>query len=440
MLINQLIVAFQDCLIQGSIHHSLLDRFRDNVKVGKIFLIRDFDVVKAMNRYRLTDHQYMIRFTRATNMEEVEEENYVISPEKFRFRSHAELLQLADKNEDLPDVIGFLISFDKASNRAVLDVFLEEEITTRLTIWDDLADSIEKKLREINDKSIIIVATCLIPKKFGGKLCLNASSGTNFYLNADFETIRDFRGRMKIQPHFDDSFKNLESNNSETQLHSIAQILNFISNENQQVKEFSCKAKVTEIILRNGWNYISCSNCARKVEKTQTTLTCNNCHDPNVVGMLRFRIEVVVDDGSGSTTFVIFDREAKKITRTTASALVIPNEEGANKDEHNQAPACILNIVGQVHKFRVKVTPYNFNTKYQSFTVSRILDDISTSEAQEPQQKENLDIEEAHGSRSTNSAKIKIEDSRNDQQDKSTTKRRKLHKKKPSLQVLEDSE
>ncbi|KAL8539958.1 hypothetical protein ACS0TY_001527 [Phlomoides rotata] len=188
-----------------------------------------------MNRYRLTYHKYMIRFTRATNMEEVEEENYAISLEKFRFRSYSELLQLADKNEDLPDVIGFLCSFDKT---------------------------------------------------FGGKLCLNASSGTKFYLNADFATVRDFRGRMKFQPLFDDSYKKLESKGSETQLHSIAQILSFISNEKQQVKEFSCKAKVTEIILRNGWNYISCSSCARKVEKTQTTITCNNCHDPKVVGIL----------------------------------------------------------------------------------------------------------------------------------------------------------
>ncbi|KAL8498339.1 hypothetical protein ACS0TY_021599 [Phlomoides rotata] len=40
---------------------------------------------------------------------------------------------------------------------------------------------------------------------------------------------------MKIQPQFDGSYKKLESNNSDTQLHSIAQILNFNSNENQQV-------------------------------------------------------------------------------------------------------------------------------------------------------------------------------------------------------------
>ncbi|KAL8538327.1 hypothetical protein ACS0TY_000348 [Phlomoides rotata] len=48
---------------------------------------------------------------------------------------------------------------------------------------------------------------------------------------------------MKIQPQFDDSYKKLESNNSVTQLHSIAEILNFISNKKQQVKEFTCKAK-----------------------------------------------------------------------------------------------------------------------------------------------------------------------------------------------------
>lgn len=372
----------------------LLHRFRNKLIEGRIFIIRDFDVFRSGNLYRLSDHQYIIRFTDSTFIEEVDEATNVIPPEKFHLHSRDELLQLVDKNEYLPDVIGFLCQFEKAKvygenkpKRAVLHIYLEERIKIRLTIWDNMVDTIEEKLQEINERTIVIVATSLLPKMFSGTLCLNPSSATKIYLNADFEIIRDFCGRMKYQPEFDHSYKTVASKDSDTRLHSISEMLNFIYNEKEQEKEFTCKATVREVILRNGWNYISCSNCARKMEKTDTTLTCNYCKDSKSVGVLRFRIEVVVDDGRDTTTFVIFDKDAKKITNTTATALMEYKEGDADKDKHDQVPASVLNIVGKTFKFQIKITQYNFRAKYQSFTVSRILDDTLATEIEEPQQK-----------------------------------------------------
>ncbi|KAL8491743.1 hypothetical protein ACS0TY_023366 [Phlomoides rotata] len=146
------------------------------------------------------------------------------------------------------------------------------------------------------------------------------------------------------------------------------------------------------------------------MEKANSTLNCNNYNDSQSVGVLRFRLEVGVDDGKDCTTFVIFYKDAKQMTKTIAVDLMAENGEDTVKDGRDQAPVSTLNIVGKTYKFQVKVTSYNFRAKYQSFTVSRILSDISEPGTEEPHQKKNSVNEEAETSSSPTTTKIKIED------------------------------
>ncbi|KAL8470775.1 hypothetical protein ACS0TY_033375 [Phlomoides rotata] len=112
-----------------------------------------------------------------------------------------------------------------------------------------------------------------------------------------------------------------------------------------------------------------------------------NYFESSALNFYRFRLEVWVDDGKDSTTFVIFDKDAKQMIKTTAAEVMTEMGENSVKDGHDRAPASVLNIVGKMYKFQVKITPYNFRAKYQSFTVSRILGDISNLEAEEHHQK-----------------------------------------------------
>ncbi|KAF2535390.1 hypothetical protein F2Q68_00020816 [Brassica cretica] len=38
----------------------------------------------------------------------------------------------------------------------------------------------------------------------------------------------------------------------------------------------------------------------------------------------------------------------------------------------NATPQCLVNSIGQTHKFKVKVTPYNFTAKRQTITATRV--------------------------------------------------------------------
>ncbi|KAL8533606.1 hypothetical protein ACS0TY_009855 [Phlomoides rotata] len=203
MSVDFLLLDEKDCLIQGSIHHQLLYKFRDNLREEEIFLIRDFEVFRSGIHYKITDHDYMIRFTDATTLEETVEVNFLIPSEKFHLHGHSDLLSLMDKIDVLP-VDTHAPSGANQSKRVILHICMEEGINLRLTIWDALADSFATKFGEIDERNIVIIATSILPKSFGGKLCLSASSSTKIYLNGDFEVVKDFRTRHNVHPEIED--------------------------------------------------------------------------------------------------------------------------------------------------------------------------------------------------------------------------------------------
>ncbi|KAL8535111.1 hypothetical protein ACS0TY_010940 [Phlomoides rotata] len=143
----------------------------------------------------------MIRFTDATILEETIEENFLIPSEKFRLPSHSDLLSLMDKIDVLPgifsflpfinffyyfnislnlqfleEMIGFLCKVDipapsgaNQSKRVILHICMEEGINLSLTIWDALVDSFATKFSEIDERYIVIIATSILQKSFGGQ-------------------------------------------------------------------------------------------------------------------------------------------------------------------------------------------------------------------------------------------------------------------------------
>ncbi|KAL8538633.1 hypothetical protein ACS0TY_000595 [Phlomoides rotata] len=119
----------------------------------------------------------MIRFTDATILEETIEENFLIPSEKFRLRSHSDLLSLMDKIDVLPEMIGFLCKVDtpapsgaNQSKRVILHICMEEGINLSLTIWDALVDSFATKFSEIDERYIVIIATSILQKSFGDRM------------------------------------------------------------------------------------------------------------------------------------------------------------------------------------------------------------------------------------------------------------------------------
>ncbi|KAG2305825.1 hypothetical protein Bca52824_025573 [Brassica carinata] len=147
----------------------------------------------------------------------------------------------------------------------------------------------------------VMVVTTVNPKIFGGNLYMNLMPVTKFYLDSELQAIAEFTARYEL-------IRSLQSVEST----ALAKI---------QEADFICKGRVVEVMQQNGWSFVSCTGCSRKLEKFGTSLHCNRCVNPIATGVIKYRVELLVDDGNDNATFVVFDREMFKLTKQDAAGL-----------------------------------------------------------------------------------------------------------------------
>ncbi|CAL9225046.1 unnamed protein product [Arabidopsis halleri] len=136
-----------------------------------------------------------------------------------------------------------------------------------------------------------------------------------------------------------------------------------------QDADFLCNAKVLSVLQKNGWSYVSCTGCSRKLDKVGNALRCSKCVSSSVTRVVKYRVELAVHDGHNEATFVVFDNEMTKLTTKTAATLILENGNGGTRDD---IPSCIEDLTGKQFLVQIKVTPFNFSSKHRTFTVSKL--------------------------------------------------------------------
>uniref|UniRef100_A0A0D3DET1 DUF223 domain-containing protein n=1 Tax=Brassica oleracea var. oleracea TaxID=109376 RepID=A0A0D3DET1_BRAOL len=87
---------------------------------------------------------------------------------------------------------------------------------------------------------------------------------------------------------------------------------------------------------------------------------------------LRFLVELAVDDGKDSATFVVFDKEMTKLTKQEAAVLALDENSNGGED---YLPSCLEGLTGKEFVFQIRVMPFNFTPNHRTFTVSTITED-----------------------------------------------------------------
>lgn len=145
----------------------------------------------------------------------------------------------------------------------------------------------------------------------------------------------------------------------------------FTSGQTQEA-DFLCKARIVGGIQENGWSFVSCTGCHKKLVRRGTSLSCTRCVTSDVTGVVRFRVELAVDDGKDSATFVVFDKLVSKIPKQEASVLAL-NVVSNGGEEY--LPSCIEELTGKEFVFHIRATPVNFTPNHRTFTVSTMTED-----------------------------------------------------------------
>ncbi|KAH0883723.1 hypothetical protein HID58_059819 [Brassica napus] len=366
MGITLLLLDEKNSVIHGFIPAGRSPYYRLLLKAGSVVRVSRFEIARCTNMYKITDHPFVIRFIPQTTIDEVVAYAPVINVEKFMIRKFDPLQALANTNLELPDVVGQIQSVQGSDltaagmmSRVVVRLMIELMVVVYLSLWDDAA-SMFRGLISSGDRtqSVMVVAT-VNPKIFGvfynvGPLWL---SETLFIPQPAFPCIDTKDGITKKE------------------VVSIGELNKFITNSDEQTQEadFICKAQVMEVLQQNGWSLISCTGCSKKLDKFGSSLRCNRCANPNVTGVIKYRVELVVDDGDDNATFVVFDKEMVKVAKRDAASLALDEMNGDGSEKLMQ---CVKDFAGKEFVFKIRVTSFNFSPSHRTFIVSSIIDSI----------------------------------------------------------------
>ena len=91
----------QDSVIHGFIPANRANHYRSSLKTGSIVRLDRFDVARVAHTYKITEHQYVIRFIPSTRVVEVQTDAPVIKLDKFMVRRYEQLQVLANTSLEL---------------------------------------------------------------------------------------------------------------------------------------------------------------------------------------------------------------------------------------------------------------------------------------------------------------------------------------------------
>ncbi|KAF3521436.1 hypothetical protein F2Q69_00046916 [Brassica cretica] len=132
------------------------------------------------------------------------------------------------------------------------------------------------------------------------------------------------------------------------------------------------EVQILEVLSQNGWYYVSCTRCSKKLDRSAASLRCNQCVNHNVTNVVKYHVELLVDDGNNYATFVVFDKEMLMLAKQDQLLFFLMS--GVDKKLKAELGGTDLD-------FHIRVTPHNFSPDHCTFTVSAASDSFTVSAA-----------------------------------------------------------
>ncbi|KAH0868170.1 hypothetical protein HID58_075192 [Brassica napus] len=378
MWVDMLLIDVNSTIMQATIYANRLPRFRSKLAAGKVFSISGFDVARCAQNYRLTDSPLLLRFSDLTDFDELAEPVSPLPQEGFRFRNHSELAGLANRNTQLPEIIGEITAVKSTVNdtlgekdRIMATIKLDNDTKVILSLFDAQAVSFHKKLEDMNGDPMEHTST-LTRRPPQGRFTSTSksiSSQMSTY-SSIYSKLPDLVARDTGVP----SAAPLLKGYAKVETLTVAELNNFITSATSQEIDFICTGKVVRLDVDKGWCYVTCAKCSKKLQRTVSALECTRCNNTNAVGVLRYRVELAIADDTAEGVFVCFDGVMTKLHNLRASEAGQMLAEGVNPEDA-VVPPFITDMEGKTFTFQVRVSAYNFTAHHQTFTIIRILNE-----------------------------------------------------------------
>ncbi|KAK1352680.1 hypothetical protein POM88_053111 [Heracleum sosnowskyi] len=157
---------------------------------------------------------------------------------------------------------------------------------------------------------------------------------------------------------------------------SVESLVNATCGGELKVEGVTLKARITAINNHSGWYYVSCKSCVRKAIPRDGVYICNGCGEPVDYPLALFRVNVQVEDGSGSTSLVLFNSTVERLLDISAKKIINKMPPG-----DTSVPSELQPLLGKELVFKLKLNKYNLVDGLQDYGVSAVYTPVGELES-----------------------------------------------------------
>lgn len=249
--------------------------------------------------------------------------------------NQATLRSHADNVTTLSDIVGCFCGFGEVEvvgagyRKRDIRISTDYSVTSTVTLWGKLGELFDPALYIVQDGGpYVIVVSSVTVKTYQGALTFASTSGIRVYVNLDFDHVTSIRERLSAlfpKVVVIDGASSAKLTPEEAMFinrMSVEALVNATCAGELKADVVTLKATITAINNHCGWYYISCTSCVRKVVPRDGVYICNACGEPVDYPLALFRVNVQVEDGTRSTTVVLFNAVTERLLDVSAKKLI----------------------------------------------------------------------------------------------------------------------
>ncbi|KAK1398583.1 hypothetical protein POM88_008446 [Heracleum sosnowskyi] len=324
---NLLLLDAKNCRMQVYVPASMADRMARMIEVGKIYIIKNFQVkeYKDQDKFRPVQIDRQITFITNTKVKEIEETDVFIHKNMFDFYAFEDLKGMAKQYHHLID------------GRTKINV----------TFWDSFAVEFEKEMNKAVEEPIILIIASARVSTWQDQIDICNYSPTMFYLNYDHHSVIQLRKMLK-EPNFDKV--HLSAKKKTFKQCTVDEIKNlgipFIQDE------VICKGKIKSVEEIKKWKVLVCTSCYEDIE--DMNCDCKKCNRNVPYPNKKFKIPSLLSDDTGEMEITLLDREVRTILGKNVFDV---------ENEDDMFPNIIKTMEGKDYTFKIFITEDNINQK-----------------------------------------------------------------------------
>ncbi|KAK2418924.1 replication protein A 70 kDa DNA-binding subunit B [Trifolium repens] len=367
--------------IQASIRRQLIYMFLSKIVEGNVYKMSHFIVVPTDDRYRTNIYPYKLIFRLKTKVRYCP--NDAIDRYGFNATNITQIYSLGAYHRYLIDVIGVVTGITNEREyirngkmtRMIIIELSDHSGKVECILYGEYVGLFQELIAENSGKLHVIVIQFGVVKLFRDKVSIqNVDSATRIYFDPPVKDVVDFKNSLYLQgvncglniPLIDPPSRILLEDEFLVKYpkKTISQLVAGIDDGIYVVS-----GVVTSILGGDEWWYPSCT-CHKIVSREPQGYYCEACVKYFLHMVPRYKVNVIVDDGTGQAVFILFDLDMCNLIDKKCSELFLDDKV----DDDGSYPVEFDLLVGLKLLFQVEKGLTSNVQIDGSFNVKRVCD------------------------------------------------------------------